>query len=80
MPWGCLQFAIVVFPDHTYYFMFFFTIKVHNWKKDYVRGMLIFQLFQSRCDMQVNTVLSIYSKTSVDYYHNLLMQSYMNLS
>ena len=20
VPWGCLQFVIVVFPDHTYYF------------------------------------------------------------
>ena len=26
VPWGCLQFVIVVFPDHTHYFLFPFNL------------------------------------------------------
>ena len=55
MPWGCLQFVIVVCPDHAYYFMAFLRLKYITGKKNYARGMLKFQLFQSRSDMQVNT-------------------------
>ena len=29
VPWGCLWFVIVVFPDHTHYF--FSTLTVKNW-------------------------------------------------
>ena len=24
VPWGCLQFVIVIFPDHTHYFLLYF--------------------------------------------------------
>ena len=29
VPWGCLQFVIVVFPDHTH-LLFFIRIRTHN--------------------------------------------------
>ena len=31
MPWGCLQFVIVVYPDHTH-LLFLYLVK-ENWRK-----------------------------------------------
>ena len=33
VPRGCLQFVIVVFPDHTHYFLWVFHVYNVSWKK-----------------------------------------------
>ena len=31
VPWGCLQFVIVVFPDHTHLLFFYFLVLWNRW-------------------------------------------------
>ena len=33
VPWGCLWFVIVVFPDHTHLQLFFYTSRSNTWRQ-----------------------------------------------
>ena len=33
VPWGCLWFVIVVFPDHNYLLLFFYTSRSNTWRQ-----------------------------------------------
>ena len=64
MPWGCLQFVIVVFPDHTHYFVHNGTVlsKIYD-KQNYFsfnNMSIMFSFHAAVCMPGYNTIM-IYS-------------------
>ena len=50
VPWGCLLFVIVLFPDHTHFLFLKKKIRVNGWKDgrtDKAKAICPFNFFQS---------------------------------
>ena len=59
VPWGCLRFVIVVFPDHTHLLFLLYLF--------FIKSVLIYQTL-SRCCFIINTIIQISLKQTKCIY------------